>query len=71
MYANGRGDYTTLKEECSSTERIAISTEVNRKLVDTLIDPPVATRTQWSNLKRCINNNRTSNYEAPVKTVCR
>lgn len=73
IYISGGGQYTTLNEKCSTSEREAIRSEVGRKLQDNLASPPNdGTKPMWLKLEQCIvNKTDTALAEEPIDTVCR
>ena len=71
MYPNGGGEYTTLIESCSDTERKAISQDIGKYLDEKLLESPEdSTSTSWKKLDQCLNNNRYPS-EPHIDAVCR
>ena len=71
MYPNGGGEYTTLVESCSDTERKAIRQDIGKYLDENLLEPPDdRTSTSWKKLDQCLKNNSEPSVP-PIDTVCR
>ena len=71
MYPNGGGEYTTLIESCSDTERKAISQDIGKYLDEKLLESPEdSTSTSWKKLDQCLNINRHPS-EPHIDAVCR